>query len=118
MDRTLSKRCVLLGAAVLLLGCGLAWADEPPAPRPDAIADDEPRFQVLELARKHSLPGPIEIPRPITGVKPVGGDAGYFGGGSGWNGSSAVPLGGGAAAGSTANQRIEASLKKAVAQLR
>ena len=113
MDRSFSKRCVLLGAAFALLAGGVAWADGPP--RPDAIADDVKRPQVLELARKQSLPGPIEIPRPIKDIKPVGDRSGYFGGGSGWNG---VPAGGAGSGGTTANQRIEASLKKAVAQLR
>lgn len=115
MDRTLLKRRLLLGAAFALLACGVAWADE--APRPDAIADDDQRPQVRQLARKHSLPGPIEIPRPIE-IKPVRDLSGYFGGGSGWNGVAGLPAGGATSAGTTANQRIEVSLKKAVAQLR
>jgi hypothetical protein len=112
MDRTLFPPRLLSGAAFALLACGVAWADE--APRPDAIVDDAQRPRILELDRKLSLPGPIEAPRPIE-IRPVGDASGYFGGGSGWNG---MPAGGAAPASTTANQRIEASLKKAVARLR
>lgn len=112
MDRTVFQRRLLLGAAFALFACGVAWADE--APRPDAIVDDVQRPRILQLERKLSLPGPIETPRPIE-IRPVGDFSGYFGGGSGWNG---VPAGGATSAGTTANQRIESSLKKAVAQLR
>lgn len=115
MDRTLSPSRLLVGAAFALLACSFAWADE--APRPDAIVDDVQRPQILELARKHSLPGPIEVPRPIE-IKPVGDFPGYLGGGSGWNGVPGLAAGGATSAGITANQRIEASLKKVVAELR
>jgi hypothetical protein len=103
-----------LGAAFALLACGVAWADE--APRPDAIVDDVKRPQILELARKHSLPGPIEFPRPIE-IKPIGDLSGRHGGVTGWRGVAGLPAGGATATGTTANQRIEASLKKAAAQL-
>jgi hypothetical protein len=112
MNPTRSIRWFAAAATVALVGCALAWADD--APRPDAVADDVSRPQILILAAKGGPPAPIEVPRPIV-VKPIGD---LKNGGNLWgNFSSAFSGSMNGAAGASTTQ-IESSLESVAHKLR
>jgi hypothetical protein len=112
MNERRNVRWAATVAAVALLGCAVAWADED-TPRPDSVADDVSNPRILVLDRKGGPPGPIELPRPIQ-IKPVG-DA--FGSGNRWNnvsGAFSGPVGG---PGGATTTQIETSLEKVADKL-
>ena len=113
MNRPRTMRWFAAAAMVALAGCALAWADEG-APRPDAVADDVSRPQILILAGKGAPPAPIEIPRPIV-IQPIGD---LKNGGNAWgNFSSAFSGSVNGAAGASMTQ-IESSLESVAQKLR
>ena len=113
MNRHRMTRRFALAAAVALCGCALAWAHDAP-PRPDSVADDQKRPQILVLDRKDGPPGPIVIPRPIE-AKPF---PMATGGSNLWGNFSAAfsgPVGGPGGASTT---QIEARLESVAQKLR